>query len=181
MKIAELISAFEKLGRNFGFKCDILFIKDLHEFVADISAEQLTQAVNGMLRMTRAEWDLMFSYGKLPTVADWVIFLNGHKPLSIEEVAGAEVEKILTAALTYYVPHKFDNPVTQRVVGSFANGLKTIYFDLHDTFNEKKQDKGFYKKDMVKKWLDFYNQPKLSDKMPALPEKVRLVLPNLKK
>lgn len=89
-------------------------------------------------------------YGKLPKTA---LFLEklGYKILSPKEQANIEVERIIEAA-NYPTSTLFDNEFTNAAVRAYG-GLKKIYYDHFDKFNNNPIQRGWLKKQLVEIWL----------------------------
>lgn len=134
-------------------------------------------AENLILNKTKEDFAKMFGFGSVPAPADFVKFFGGNikKELEIEEIARQEVEKILYEARYSFSSYVFENETTKKVIFSFKNGLKTIHFDLFDTWNDNKKQMSFYKKDLIEKWLAYH---KMEDK--TLQIGSNFVLPDLR-
>ena len=153
---------FSVLGSNFGFKTKPEIIPFIFEQLEDLGEEEFDRGFGRLMSMTRLEWDEKYSYGTTPTVADWKSLFGGKRKITIKDSARMEVEKILHEARYGFSDWVPENKITKKVLSSFNNGLKTIHFDLFDSYNENKKNMSFYKKDLIEKWLA-YNDSKDSD------------------
>lgn len=135
-----------------------------------------------ILNMTKKDFAEMFGFGAIPAPADFVKFFGGSakKELTTEEIAKLEVEKILYEARYAFSSWKPENPTTIAVIASFPRGLKTIHFELFDSWNPSKKNQSFFKKELLEKWLNFHEMRKVSNENLRLDCEVAKALPNLK-
>lgn len=130
---------------------ELLFLE-----VKSIEDDKIEEGIKKVMKMGSEEWSKKFGYGGKPSIVEWLSFFKNEEPaLSVDNIAAVEVEKILYEAKYCYGRWTPEHPTTAMVINSFRNGLKTIHFDLFDSFNDKKQNISFYKKDLLEKWLSF--------------------------
>lgn len=170
---------FEVIELNFNFKYSAKLLPLVYEQIKGMSDEGFKQGVNKILSMNREQWSEKYNYGKTPVIADWIELLSGKKQLTQEQIASAECEKIMYEARYSFSSHVFENKTTQKVVNSFSRGIKTIHFEVFDTYNTSPKDRNWYKKDLVSKWLDYNNMIDLDTPM-TIDDKVKALLPNIK-
>lgn len=170
---------FELIELNFNFKYNAKLLHLVYEQIKNMSDEEFNQGINRILSMTRIQWSEKYDYGKTPAIADWSNLLSGKKKLTQDQIASAECEKVMQSAKHAWSSGKFDNRITQKVVDSFTRGIKTIHFELFDTYNPNPKDRNWYKKDLVSKWQDLDNMADL-DTPALLDDKVKALLPNIK-
>ena len=155
------------------------WINELWRNINEIPSDSINKGFNRIMNISSAEWNKTYGFGGKPAISDWIVFFSGKKKLTQDQIASAECEKIMQSAKNGWSSGKFDNKTTQKVVNSFARGIKTIHFEVFDTYNPDPKDRNWYKKDLVSKWQDLDNMADL--KTPALlDDKVKALLPNIK-
>lgn len=129
---------------------------------------------------SKKKFNETFGFGGVPAPADFLEFFGREikRELTPEDTAKIEVEKILYEARNYYSDWKPKNEVTKKVISCFNNGLSTIHYDLFDNWNDNKKNISFYKKDLIEKWLAFFNE-KEAEPM-AIDSNIKAALPNFK-
>ena len=155
------------------------WINELWKHIEKIDHNAVIKGFSKIMSIGSAEWNKTYGFGGKPSITDWMGFFSSKKRLTIEQIASAECEKILYEARYAFSSHIFKNEITQKVVDSFANGIKTIHFEVFDTYNTNPKDKGWYKKNLVSKWLDYNNMIDLDTPM-MIDKKVKTLLPNIK-
>jgi hypothetical protein len=168
---------FELIELNFNFKYNAKLLPLVYEQIKSMSDEEFNQGINRILLMTSEKWSEKYNYGKIPAIADWTELLSGKKKLTLNEIASAECEKIMYEARYGFSSHVFENETTRKVLSCFPRGIKTIHYDCFDSYNSSPKDKGWYKKDLVNKWLDLHNVKEIE--FMRIDEKVK-ALPNIK-
>jgi len=126
----------------------------------NLTDKNITQGTeNLIMNKTKEDFAEIFGFGGIPAPADFVKFFGGKikKELTIEEIAATECEKIMYEARYGFSEHVFENETTKKVLSCFAKGIKTIHYDCFDIYNPSPKDKNWYKKDLIKKWIDMYN------------------------
>ena len=149
---------FEVLEANFGFKTKVEIIPFIFEQLKDLDQDEFDQGFNRLMSKTRQEWSEIYDYGKTPTVADWRGLFLGKRNLTIDALARMEIEKILLEAQSAYADWEPSHDITKKVIGSFKNGLATIHFDLFDHDNYNKCNIAFYRRDLMEKWMAYYDR-----------------------
>ena len=147
------LETFEALEANFNFKTNAKLIPLIYEQLKHLSDNDFTQGFNSLMAKTRQEWSEQYDYGKTPTVADWPNLWLKKTPLKLKDQAAVEVEKILHEARYSFSSWKPNHEVTKKLLDSVS--LKTIHFDLFDTWNENHKNKDFYRKNLIERWIAF--------------------------